>query len=61
MDLRNPYPTLPAEKMPPGMLPRDLPAPIDEAMFERVGRELGIGKTQCAELYYEVKQLIGVT
>jgi hypothetical protein len=26
--------------------------PIDDALFETVGAELGIGKTLCAELYY---------
>jgi hypothetical protein len=27
--------------------------PIDVALFERVGRKFKIGKTKCAELYYE--------
>lgn len=31
---------------------------IDEALFERVGHEFGIGKTLCSELYYEAKKLL---
>ena len=27
--------------------------PIDENLFERVGKEFNVGKTLCAELYYE--------
>jgi hypothetical protein len=30
---------------------------VDDALFERVGRELGIGKTRANRLYYEAERL----
>jgi hypothetical protein len=30
--------------------------PIDNGMFERVGKEFSLAKTQCAELYYKFKK-----
>lgn len=30
--------------------------PIDEGLFERVGAEIGIGKTLCNKLYYSAKR-----
>jgi hypothetical protein len=32
--------------------------PIDDGLFERVGKEFGIGKTLCNRLYYEAERLI---
>lgn len=32
--------------------------PIDDGLFERVGAELGIGKTLANELYYKAKRII---
>jgi hypothetical protein len=31
-------------------------SPIDNGMFERVGKEFSLAKTQCAELYYAFKK-----
>jgi hypothetical protein len=36
-----------------GILATDPDTVIDEALFERVGADLGIGKTRCGRLYYE--------
>lgn len=33
--------------------------PIDEALFELVGSELGLSKTVATELYYETKKMFG--
>lgn len=38
---------------------REPETPIDEALFERIGRQLGAGKTLVSELYYEVKARMG--
>jgi hypothetical protein len=32
--------------------------PIDTALFEKVGAQVGIKKTLCAELYYEAKSIM---
>jgi hypothetical protein len=36
-------------------------ATIDDGLFERVGKELGISKTLCSELYYQMKTRRGNT
>ncbi|MDP3158669.1 MAG: hypothetical protein Q8N31_01520 [Reyranella sp.] len=32
-------------------------APLDDALFERVGREFNVGKTICSDDYYEMKRV----
>lgn len=34
------------------------PTPIDEALFERIGKDFRIGKTLCSELYYDALKRI---
>lgn len=34
--------------------------PIDDALFEAVGEELGLGKTLCKKYYYEAKAMTGL-
>lgn len=31
--------------------------PIDEAFFERIGKEFNLGKTLAAEYYYDAKRM----
>jgi hypothetical protein len=38
---------------------REPRTPIDDALFERVGSRLGLGKTRTGELYYEARKLYG--
>ena len=40
------------------ILERDPETPINEELFERIGKKLGIGKTKANELYYETKKLM---
>ncbi|BCG80083.1 hypothetical protein [Mesorhizobium sp. 113-3-3] len=32
-------------------------APLDDGLFERVGREFNVGKTKCSRLYYEFESI----
>lgn len=42
------------------ILNREPETPIDEALFEKVGDEVGAGKTLVSDLYYKTKAMLGV-